>query len=55
VSELCFARRDKYPGPEGDLLIIPNRHVADYFSLSAAEKTAGTITSTNTESPKIGG
>jgi hypothetical protein len=29
--------------------------LADYFSVIAEEKTADTITSTNTESPKIGG
>jgi hypothetical protein len=46
---------DKYAVTEGHLLIIPNRHVADYFSVIAEEKTADTITSTNTESPKIGG
>jgi len=40
VSDLCFVRWDKYPVTEGHLLIIPNRHVPDYFSLTAEEKTA---------------
>ena len=40
ASELCFARWDKYPVTEGHLLIIPNRHVADYFSVAPEEKTA---------------
>jgi len=40
VSELCFARWDKYPVTEGHLLIIPNRHVPNYFLLTADEKTA---------------
>ena len=40
ASEFCFAWWDKYPVTEGHLLIIANRHVADYFSLKAQEKTA---------------
>ena len=40
TSELCFARWDKYPVTEGHLLVIPNRHIADYFSATAEEKTA---------------
>ena len=40
ASELCFARWDKYPVTEGHLLIIPNRHVPDYFLVTAEEKTA---------------
>jgi diadenosine tetraphosphate (Ap4A) HIT family hydrolase len=40
ASELCFARWDKYPVTEGHLLVIPNRHVPDYFSLTAEEKKA---------------
>jgi hypothetical protein len=54
ASELRFARWDKYPVSEDRLLIIPNRHVADYFSLTAEEKTTDTITSTSTDLPKIG-
>jgi diadenosine tetraphosphate (Ap4A) HIT family hydrolase len=40
ASELCFARWDKYPVTEGHLLIIPNRHVVDYFAVTAEEKAA---------------
>jgi diadenosine tetraphosphate (Ap4A) HIT family hydrolase len=40
ASKLCFARWDKYPVTEGHLLIILNRHVADYFSVTAEERTA---------------
>lgn len=40
ASELCFARWDKFPVTQGHLLIIPNHHAADYFSVSAEEKTA---------------
>ena len=40
ASEFCFAWWDKYPVTEGHLLIIPNRHVTDYFSLKVQEKTA---------------
>jgi diadenosine tetraphosphate (Ap4A) HIT family hydrolase len=40
VSELCYARWDKYPVTEGHLLIIPNRHVADYFAATAEQKRA---------------
>jgi diadenosine tetraphosphate (Ap4A) HIT family hydrolase len=40
LSELCFARWDKYPVTEGHLLIITNRHVPDYFLVTAEEKTA---------------
>jgi diadenosine tetraphosphate (Ap4A) HIT family hydrolase len=40
AAALCYARWDKYPVTEGHLLIIPNRHIADYFSVTAEEKTA---------------
>ena len=40
VSGLCFARWDKYPVTEGHLLIIPKRHISDYFSATAKEKAA---------------
>jgi diadenosine tetraphosphate (Ap4A) HIT family hydrolase len=39
-ENVCYARWDKYPVTEGHLLIIPNRHVADYFSVTAEEKRA---------------
>ena len=40
MSDLCFAQWDKYPVTEGHLLIIPKRHVPDYFSATAEEKLA---------------
>ena len=40
VSELCFGRWDKYPVTEGHLLIVPKRHILDYFSATAKEKAA---------------
>lgn len=36
-SELCFAIRDGFPVSEGHMLIIPKRHVADYFDLTEEE------------------
>jgi diadenosine tetraphosphate (Ap4A) HIT family hydrolase len=39
-SALCYARSDKYPVTEGHLLIIPNRHFADYFSATPDERAA---------------
>jgi diadenosine tetraphosphate (Ap4A) HIT family hydrolase len=40
ASDQCFARWDKYPVTKGHLLIILNRHVADYFAVTLEEKTA---------------
>jgi diadenosine tetraphosphate (Ap4A) HIT family hydrolase len=39
-TELAYVRPDKYPVNPGHLLIIPKRHVADFFFTRAAEKTA---------------
>lgn len=39
-SALCYARWDMYPVTEGHLLIIPNRHFADYLSATSEENTA---------------
>ena len=39
-NDLCYARWDGYPVSTGHLLVIPFRHVADYFSLTAEEKHA---------------
>ena len=36
-NELCFAMRDGFPVSEGHTLIIPKRHVADYFDLTDEE------------------
>ena len=33
----CFAIRDAFPVTEGHTLIIPKRHVADYFDLNPNE------------------
>jgi diadenosine tetraphosphate (Ap4A) HIT family hydrolase len=39
-NDLCYARWDRYPVSKGHLLVIPFRHVADYFSLTVEEKQA---------------
>jgi diadenosine tetraphosphate (Ap4A) HIT family hydrolase len=39
-NELAFAMRDGYPVTEGHTLVIPRRHVADYFDLHQAERNA---------------
>ncbi len=39
-TELAFAHYDTYPVSKGHCLIIPRRHVADYFLATAAEKAA---------------
>jgi diadenosine tetraphosphate (Ap4A) HIT family hydrolase len=38
-SHLSIAFYDTYPVNKGHLLIIPKRHIADYFNLSPDEKT----------------
>jgi diadenosine tetraphosphate (Ap4A) HIT family hydrolase len=40
ANELCFAIKDKYPVTPGHSLIIPKRHVADYFGLGRPELNA---------------
>lgn len=37
-SDHCIAIRDGYPVTEGHSLVIPRRHVADYFDLTDAER-----------------
>lgn len=37
-NELCFAFRDNYPVTKYHTLIIPKRHVADYFDLHSPER-----------------
>jgi diadenosine tetraphosphate (Ap4A) HIT family hydrolase len=37
---LCYARRDRYPVSKGHLLVIPFRHIPDFFSMTAEEKQA---------------
>ena len=39
-NELCIAIGDKYPVTVGHMLVIPKRHVADYFDLGHAELNA---------------
>ncbi len=39
-NELCYARHDRYPVNPGHLLVIPFRHVSDYFELTPAEGAA---------------
>lgn len=39
-NELCFAIRDEYPVTEHHTLVIPKRHVADYFDLYQPELNA---------------
>lgn len=39
-NDLCFAILDGFPVSEGHTLIIPKRHVADYFCLTVDEVMA---------------
>lgn len=39
-NDLDYVRPDKYPVNPGHLLIIPKRHVADFFLMTEAEKAA---------------
>jgi len=39
-NELCFAIRDAFPVTEQHTLVIPKRHVADYFDLHQPERNA---------------
>ncbi|MFZ1896972.1 HIT family protein [Methanoregula sp.] len=39
-NDLCYALWDRFPVSRGHLLVIPFRHVPDYFSLTAGEKQA---------------
>src|SRR5690554_5040049 len=40
ANDLCYARYDKYPASPGHLLLIPFRHVADFFDATDAELAA---------------
>lgn len=40
TSALAYARFDKYPVTPGHLLILPRRHVADWFETTPQERTA---------------
>jgi ATP adenylyltransferase len=37
-TDMCYAVKDDYPVTEGHLLVIPKRHIAEYFDLSDAER-----------------
>ena len=39
-NELCFAIKDAFPVTEHHTLVIPKRHVADYFDLHQPERNA---------------
>ncbi len=39
-NELAYVREDKFPVSKGHMLVIPKRHVADYFDLHMAERNA---------------
>jgi diadenosine tetraphosphate (Ap4A) HIT family hydrolase len=39
-NDLCYALWDRFPVSKGHLLVIPFRHVADYFSMTVDEKQA---------------
>ena len=40
TNDLAYAIRDGFPVTEGHTLVIPKRHVEDYFGLSQAELLA---------------
>jgi ATP adenylyltransferase len=39
-NEFAFAKLDKYPVTEGHTLIIPNRHLKDFFEITKVERNA---------------
>lgn len=39
-NKLAYARYDKYPATNGHFLILPVRHVSDFFELSTDERQA---------------
>lgn len=40
ANDLCYARYDNYPVSPGHLLVIPYRHVADFFDATDEEQAA---------------
>ena len=40
ANDLCYARYDKYPASPAHLLLIPYRHVANFFNATDAEHAA---------------
>ncbi len=39
-NDLCYARWDRFPVSKGHLLVIPFRHIPDFFSLTSQERLA---------------
>ena len=39
-NNLCYARWDRYPVSRGHILVIPFRHVQDFFDLASEENCA---------------
>jgi diadenosine tetraphosphate (Ap4A) HIT family hydrolase len=39
-NPLCYARYDRYPVSKGHILIVPFRHVGDFFELTESERNA---------------
>jgi diadenosine tetraphosphate (Ap4A) HIT family hydrolase len=39
-NPLCYARYDRYPVSKGHVLIVPFRHVSNFFELSQDERKA---------------
>ena len=39
-NDLCYALWDRFPVSKGHLLVIPFRHVTDYFTMTVEEKHA---------------
>jgi diadenosine tetraphosphate (Ap4A) HIT family hydrolase len=39
-NELCYARYDQYPVSKGHLLVIPFRHIANFFDTTKEEKNS---------------
>ncbi len=39
-NELCYAREDAFPVSPGHMLIIPFRHIADFFEIKDDERMA---------------
>jgi len=40
ANELAYAARDKFALSPGHVIVVPRRHVADFFAMTAAEKQA---------------
>ena len=42
-NSLCYLIEDKYPVTDGHSLVIPRRHVVDYFGMTPAEQVAANV------------